>query len=84
MLDDVLGPDVRLRGVLAGGAQRAPPPEQVPELVEAHLEGALLGLLLLAQPAALGVAAELVLACDQLLDAVLDGLVGIGHARRTA
>ena len=38
-----------------------------------------LGLLLLAQPAALGVAAELVLACDQLLDAVLDGLVGIGH-----
>ncbi len=84
MLDDVLRAHARLRRVLARRAQRPPAAQQVPELVEPHLQCPQLGLLLLAEPPALGVAAQLVLARDQRLDVVLDGLVGIGLARRSA
>src|SRR5829696_282330 len=79
VLDHVLAADVGALRVGAGRAQCASLAQEVPELVEPHLRGAQLALLLVGQPAPLGVTSQLVLAGDERLDAVFDRLVRIGH-----
>ena len=84
VLDDVLGPDARLLRVLARLTQRAAAAQQVPELVEAHLQRVLLGLLLLAQPRP---SAWLRSSCSRAISASMlssTGWSGSAMARRTA
>ena len=61
----------------ARGADRAPLPQQIPQLIELDLQRAQFGLFVAGQPAPLGVLAQLVLAGDQALDPVLHPLIRV-------
>lgn len=82
MLDGVGVADLFARRITAGLAGGAAPAQQVPQLIQGHLQLLQLGLLGIVESAALGVVAQLVLARDQGLDPRLNALVRIfvGHA----